>query len=104
MDNISRLAFNDMAGRYAWPLPVGCGKTQSACHGVASMLKATFWKERRHRMQPGSTPRTKWHPHTGSRSAHRSVRCSERWSDTTRRPDVTGKLVFDGSENFLCCW
>lgn len=39
MDNMSRLVFHKATGRYAWPLPVGCGKTTSACHFVAQVVK-----------------------------------------------------------------
>lgn len=40
MDNLSRLAFKETAGRFAWALPVGCGKTQSTMHWCAKMLEA----------------------------------------------------------------
>lgn len=39
MDNMSRLVFHETTGRYAWPLPVGCGKTTSACHFAAQIVK-----------------------------------------------------------------
>src|SRR5215472_5966699 len=39
MDNMSRLVYGLTEGRYAWPLPVGCGKTTSACHFVAQIVK-----------------------------------------------------------------
>jgi hypothetical protein len=40
MDNLSRLAFGKMAGRYAWALPVGCGKTQSITHWCSAVVKS----------------------------------------------------------------
>jgi hypothetical protein len=40
MDNLSRLAFKETTGRFAWALPVGCGKTQSTMHWCAKMLEA----------------------------------------------------------------
>lgn len=42
MDNLSRLAFKETTGRFAWALPVGCGKTTSACHFVAEAVKEGF--------------------------------------------------------------
>ena len=39
MDNLSRLAFKETTGRFAWALPVGCGKTQSMMHWCAKMLE-----------------------------------------------------------------
>jgi hypothetical protein len=42
MDNLSRLAFKETTGRFAWALPVGCGKTQSTMHWCAKMLEANF--------------------------------------------------------------
>jgi hypothetical protein len=40
MDNLSRLAFGEMTGRYAWALPVGCGKTQSITHWCSAVVKS----------------------------------------------------------------
>lgn len=40
MDNLSRLAFGEITGRYAWPLPMGFGKTQSIKHWSATMAKS----------------------------------------------------------------
>src|SRR5262249_40165971 len=40
MDNMSRLAFKETTGRFAWALPVGCGKTQSVMHWCAKVLEA----------------------------------------------------------------
>ncbi|MBX3301592.1 MAG: hypothetical protein KF693_05190 [Nitrospira sp.] len=42
MDNFSRLTHKEATGRYAWPLPVGFGKTSSACHYVAEAIKDGF--------------------------------------------------------------
>ncbi len=40
MDNLSRLAFGEISGRYAWALPVGCGKTQSITHWCSAVVKS----------------------------------------------------------------
>lgn len=40
MDNLSRLAFGELTGRYAWALPVGCGKTQSITHWCSALVKS----------------------------------------------------------------
>ena len=40
MDNLSRLAYKETTGRFAWALPVGCGKTQSTMHWCAKVLEA----------------------------------------------------------------
>lgn len=40
MDNLSRLAFGEITGRYAWALPVGCGKTQSITHWCSAVVKS----------------------------------------------------------------
>lgn len=42
MDNLSRLAFGEMTGRYAWALPVGCGKTQSISHWCAAVANSNL--------------------------------------------------------------
>lgn len=40
MDNLSRLTFGEISGRYAWALPVGCGKTQSITHWCSAVVKS----------------------------------------------------------------
>ena len=96
MDNMSRLAFKDMAGRYAWPLPVGCGKTQSACHWVAAMLKANAGKSVV--IACGQVSALNDINRTLVHDLHVDQSLVGTLVGYDKASDVTGRLVFDGSQ------